>query len=507
MKEKHFYIILALFIICSNNAYSQTNCETPLPPELTLVSVQAETGITQFSWTLSSSSDVAAYLIYTYHDENGVPRGDIIDTIWNPAATSYNYISTGYKYFSSSFVLAAYRLPGIAGLSRIHGCTSKFSNILNTIFTEATIDTCNKKITVSWSSYPSSPNKVTGYSILLAVNGGNYNEINRLEPDVNTYTLTEFPNDTEYCFVVRANIEGGQFSTSNKACLSTKMQRPPEWINADQATVNTDNKISVSFTIDPLSAITNFSLERKIGPSGTFQEIARPVSINGSVTYVDDKADVNQINYYRISAINNCNIPVTASNPASNIVLSLERTGDDLNLKWNSYYKWVGAVSSYRLYINTGNGFEEKRIITANDTTITLKYQDIMYEVTDKNICFYISATETSNPYGVTGHSLSSRICSVPTEKITVPNIFTPNRGNTNSYFRPVLSFTPSDYQLIISDRQGKVLFDTKEYLAEWDGSLNGSPQPQGVYLWFLKVTTPSGKRISKTGTVTIINK
>jgi len=57
------------------------------------------------------------------------------------------------------------------------------------------------------------------------------------------------------------------------------MQRPPQWINADYATVNSENKISLSFTIDPLSEMTHFSLERKIGTSGIFQEIAQPVSI------------------------------------------------------------------------------------------------------------------------------------------------------------------------------------------------------------------------------------
>ena len=31
------------------------------------------------------------------------------------------------------------------------------------------------------------------------------------------------------------------------------------------------------------------------------------------------------------------------------------------------------------------------------------------------------------------------------------------------------------------------------------------SPLPQGLYLWFLKVTTPSRKSLSKTGRVTIV--
>jgi gliding motility-associated-like protein len=128
-----------------------------------------------------------------------------------------------------------------------------------------------------------------------------------------------------------------------------------------------------------------------------------------------------------------------------------------------------------------------------------------MYDITGSEVCFYISASETSNPYGVSGQSLSSKICSYPTEVITVPNVFTPNNDLVNDFFKPVLSFTPVDYHLIISDRKGKILFETRDYHSEWGGSQNGDPEPQGVFLWFLKVTTPSGKIISKTGTLTIV--
>jgi gliding motility-associated-like protein len=283
------------------------------------------------------------------------------------------------------------------------------------------------------------------------------------------------------------------------------MQRPPQWINADQATIDSNGKVALSFTIDPLSGINRFSLERRIGRSGTFQEISQPVSVNGTIYYVDNQAETKNINYYRLSAINSCNIPVSVSNLASNIVLSLERSGNDIILSWNPYKKWLGIISSYRLFIDTGKGFEEKADISVTDSTYILGYQQIMYDITGSEVCFYISASETSNPYGVSGQSLSSKICSYPTEVITVPNVFTPNNDLVNDFFKPVLSFTPVDYHLIISDRKGKILFETRDYHSEWGGSQNGDPEPQGVFLWFLKVTTPSGKIISKTGTLTIV--
>jgi len=107
---------------------------------------------------ISESSDVAAYVLYSYKDGDGMP----LDTLWNPLATSYTYTSSVTKYFSVSYVITAHRRPD---------CTSPFSNVINTIFAGANIDTCNKKVVISWNTYPSLPIKVTSYSILVSVNG------------------------------------------------------------------------------------------------------------------------------------------------------------------------------------------------------------------------------------------------------------------------------------------------------------------------------------------------
>jgi gliding motility-associated-like protein len=495
MKYLQLYIIVALSVFWSCGAFSQVKCITdpPLPPVLTSVSVQSETGNTVFTWTLSTSPEIAAYILYSYKNGDGMP----IDTIWDPYATGYTLSSTATKYFSVSYVVAAMRQPR---------CTSIFSNVLNSIFETISIDTCMKKILVSWNSYPSFPQKVASYTVLYSVDGGSYSESVNLNASETSFALNDFNINADYCFIVRANLEGGAHSTSNKTCLSTKMQRPPKWINADQATMNS-GKVSLSFTIDPLSEIKQFSLERKDGANGTFQQIAQPVSTNGSVYYIDNKADTSIVNYYRLSAINSCNLPVVVSNIASNMVLSMKRSGDNIVLSWNPYRNWLGTVSSYRLFVNTGQGFQEKDMIPSTDTTFVQAYQQIMYDVSGDDVCFYINATERSNPYGIYGESISSKICSSPTEIITVPNVFTPDNDLKNDLFKPVLSFTPVEYQLIISNRQGKVLFDERDFHASWDGSQNGNPQPQGVYLWFLKLTTPSGKVISRTGTITIIRK
>ena len=498
MKKKHLNIVLILLSFCSYSAHSQTNCTVPLPPVLTSVSVQPETGKTEFRWILSESTDIDAYIIYSYEGIDGHP----IDTVWDAAATSHIISNTAPKYSSVSYVLAAHRLSAVPGMA---GCTSKLSNVLSTIYCQADLDTCNKKIIVSWNSYPSEPLAVNGYTVMLSVNGGDYTEEISTGPAVTDFILDNFTTDEDYCFFIQANLEGGTSSTSNKSCVLTGMQRPPEWINADYATVNSESKVMLSFSVDPASEITHFLLERKTGDDGSFIEAARLQSSAGSVQYTDNAAETTVANYYRLSAINSCNNPVLTSNIASNIVLALDRNNNELKLSWNKYSEWLGNISDYRLFIDTGNGFEEKAVIGATDSLYILDYRDIMYGVSSSDICLYISAAETSNPYGIEGHSSSSVVCMEPIELITVPNLFTPNNDLTNDLFKPVISFTPTDYHLIVSDMHGSVLFETRDYNESWDGTINGKPRPDGVCLWFLKVTTPSGKSLTRTGTVTIL--
>ena len=421
MKRKHLNIIILLLSFCSYSAISQINCTVPLPPVLTSVSVQPETGRTEFTWILSESSGIAAYIHLFIQDGDG----HAIDTVWDPAATSHIISNTAPKYSSVSYVVAAHRLSAVPGMP---GCTSPLSNVLSTIFCEAEADTCNKKINVLWNSYPSEP-KISYRLFRNALSQWKHiiRKKHSTVPGNTSFTINDFITDAEYCFYIRANLEGGSFSTSNKTCVLTKMQRPPEWINADYATVNPDSRIIVSFTIDPVSEITHFLLERKTGMTGTFGLLAQIKSDNGSVLYTDAQATANVANYYRLSAINSCNNPITVSNIASNMVLLLERKDNELNLSWNPYRAWMGSISEYRLFIDTGNGFEEKAVIGASDSLYTLDYKEIMYEVSGNEICMYIIASEVSNPHGITGQSNSSGVCTKPVEVITVPNIFTPN--------------------------------------------------------------------------------
>jgi hypothetical protein len=187
MKNRYFLVTIILLIFPFEDAFSQADCVTdpPLPPVLTSVSVQPETGKTVINWTLSPSTGIAAYILYSYNNGDGIA----IDTIWDPSATNYILTSTSTKYFSMSYVVASMRLPR---------CTSIFSNVLNTIFVQVTLDTCLKKIEVKWNSYPSVPQKVIDYTVLTSNGGSSYNEAGKTNAQTTNFTQNNFVLDSNY---------------------------------------------------------------------------------------------------------------------------------------------------------------------------------------------------------------------------------------------------------------------------------------------------------------------
>lgn len=496
MSRRLIYIAF-LIIFTRSSGLSQVNCTVPLPPVLTSVSVVPESGNVVLHWNASPSDNISSYIIYYYSPEN---QGWIAldDTIWNPSARSYTYNSQVANRKSMRFVAAAYRNSLITGGE---GCPSKLSNELNTIYSESAIDTCNKQISLKWNGYNDNPLHVTGYDILASVNGNPFSIVHHSDKDARSYTVSEFTTASNYCYSIRASLDDGTYSSSNKTCLSTAMQRPPDWINADYATVDENQNIELAFTIEQSSEIKSFILEKSTG-SGPYIKLTEAISANNRVMYTDQKPDLSKIYYYRLSAVNGCKVPVTVSNVVSNIVLNYEQYSGKLLLSWNQSGILPGEIVSYNVFMDTGTGFNEQSSIIS-DTVQSVELKDIIYEISSDKLCFFVEANESGNPYGLNNQSKSATICEDIIENITVPNLFTPDNDLKNDRFRPVLSFTPIDYKLVISDRHGKTVFQTSDFLEEWDGS--GGSGSENVFLWFLKLKSPSGKSYTRTGTVTLI--
>ena len=92
-------------------------------------------------------------------------------------------------------------------------------------------------------------------------------------------------------------------------------------------------------------------------------------------------------------------------------------------------------------------------------------------------------------------------------EELVVPNIFHPKAENReNSRFR-AYGRNIHDFEITIFSRRGQRVFHSRDINAEWDGTHNGRPCPQGTYVYTISYTTPSsgGKPRKKNGTVMLV--
>jgi gliding motility-associated-like protein len=71
-----------------------------------------------------------------------------------------------------------------------------------------------------------------------------------------------------------------------------------------------------------------------------------------------------------------------------------------------------------------------------------------------------------------------------------VPNAFTPDGDDYNNVFKPVFSsgYDLKNYDLMIFNRWGELIFETDQIGQGWDGTYRGNMCQDGVYTWKLKV-------------------
>lgn len=88
-----------------------------------------------------------------------------------------------------------------------------------------------------------------------------------------------------------------------------------------------------------------------------------------------------------------------------------------------------------------------------------------------------------------------------------LPNAFRPGSPIAgNQYFGIGNRHLDFDrFSMVIIDRWGKVVFETKDPNVFWDGNINGKSAPMGVYSYVVHYRSVGGMPLEEKGTVTLI--
>jgi len=114
------------------------------------------------------------------------------------------------------------------------------------------------------------------------------------------------------------------------------------------------------------------------------------------------------------------------------------------------------------------------------------------------NVC--LQATNDAGCSADTCESVAALILPL----VAVPSAFTPGKFGVNSNIR-VVGYGIAQLHWSIYNRWGQKVFETTSTKSSWDGTFQGKPQPMDVYAYTLDVTFSDGKKVTKTGDITLL--
>ncbi len=517
MKAKTTYILFALML----HFFQSINAQNIDIPDIRSVSVNPQTQLIEISWQFSNPVQIDGYIVKRQiFGQPGVVDGSFVTiaTIANPNQMSYIDTSTTYGATqvdtrTETYRVAAYKV--VAGNIEYGNMSTAVSSIL---LYQIDFDPCLLTNTIRWSSYNGYSPAPSNYNVYYSI--GNNSPAVLLTSISNNDTSIVHQNiipDTTYYYIIEAfNNNSSDTAYSNIRSINTEIPGYPKIMNADYASVENYNEISLSFTLDDQAVVNNYALMKADSLNGVFDTLQTYPQGTAQINYIDYAKTAQERFFYKVIAINNCGVVANSSNIASNILLEAQPDNDDSKtniLNWTEYENWKGDVYTYEIYRSVdGSAFQSIAEVYAGTTSYTDDVSNLVMPsyngVQSKgHFCYYILATEgNGNPYGITGTSKSNISCAHQEAVVWYPNAFNPKSPKEeNRKFKPVASFV-NDYQLIIYDRNGSIVFKSSDPLEGWDGTANnGNLLKQGTYVYLLKYRTKNNRLIEKSGQINLV--
>lgn len=117
---------------------------------------------------------------------------------------------------------------------------------------------------------------------------------------------------------------------------------------------------------------------------------------------------------------------------------------------------------------------------------------------------YYLQVTEMNDTFKCS--ALDTVVVHVDCGDFHLPNAFAPNSGYAPTAFFGILNQEISKLNYFsIYNRWGQEVFTSTDVTQKWDGTFNGSPCPPDVYVWVADGFCTNGKRITKSGNVTLM--
>lgn len=179
--------------------------------------------------------------------------------------------------------------------------------------------------------------------------------------------------------------------------------------------------------------------------------------------------------------------------PAPNVHVCDSSKQDQVTFCWDP----VQGAQGYEVSVNGGSFIAPSSGTTGTSHTVTglQSGQRVAFEVRALGQL----ACATSGIAAIEGRAASPK-----GDVIYVPNVFSPNGDGSNDKLY-VYSESIATMEFIVYNKWGQQIFISKDIHTGWDGTVSGSPQPTGVYVWALRATMTDGTQQTRYGSITLV--
>lgn len=327
-----------------------------------------------------------------------------------------------------------------------------------------------------WRPYT---NRVNRYRILR-----DGQEIATVAANLSTYTDTRVECGKTYKYQVVAEYTGMPVATSASIIreATTQPVALPGPIPSVLATVQNNRATVSAVTIPTGVRITRYKI--------TSDGIERSTTAR---TLIDTASRPQTRQYcYQMTYEDACGrTPTTV--PPSVCTIFLENKGE--TLRWTSELPFTGQLRGYFVDKLNAQGAVVRTYNLNRDTDWLMDPDDPQQEVT-----YRVRAVSTTNLT-----SVSNTVTYLRPMKIFVPSAFTPNTDNQNESL-PIKGQFITEAFLVIFDRWGNPVFETKDWQKGWNGTIEGGQKwAAGHYAYTIEATDTKGNKATQRGSVQVL--
>jgi len=491
----------------SNQVFDDfTNEQAPTTPVVNLVTVNHINKSAVISWKKPPEIDTHGYLVMYYdNNENGIFLRT--DSVKDPNQLSYEHIATGVYDSSVTYQIVAYdNCRHIIYEDTLVANSSTTLNIDHrSIYLTADFVNCSDEIQLVWNSYIHWHPDVTSYHLMIKNNTKNTLDSVAFSAGQENYqyTLSGLPLGDDYTIWIKATNGVFESLSNDISFLLQDVVNPtePMFVGID---ARDESEWIISGFVENRNEANSALLQR-------FSNTWSTVNTNNNVLsnellFYYQNSFKDSVNTFRFGVINACGTDTIFSESFQNIWLTgvaNESKVENL-ISWNFHEFWTDKPQEYQIFRQ--DPLSEQFIFKESLVNTRSSYTDEVINETNVpgTFCYYIQAIESQNGLGFQGRSFSNVRCVNQPHQLYVPSAYKIN--GHSPLFKPKGVFLAIDnYEFTIVDRWGNTMFFANNISEGWDGKVNGTIAPLGVYVYSIGYQDAKGQYYFKTGTVTLL--